>query len=622
MKKTLKLRALLVFIAILFLLPTLAACGGNDAPPAPIDTGDPDTKPQTKPAVTNITLSADDVKGYNILMPKSCETVIRNAATDLLEDMRDAGFQLKNCTYDGGDGEENIPADAPEILIGLTNRPQSTQAAVGLRKDDYRISVSDSRIIIVGGSPEATVAAIASFFESYVKDCDSIKISKEYLHVGEYNEEDLMEITVNGNPICEYTISTPYSTPVAFDHAVSLLTSTIAEKTAYLLPVKQADAAQGKAIRIEISEDLNECEYSYSLQNDVWTIKATSRTILFAVRNLISAICVTTSGMFDLTDPGLDTFLMNTEPAPMPSDLAGKLPVALCDQQNSMAVIIDLAANDPTANSAVLWQWKPSSSNGFTGTKFGSRIDEFKLRYSPILKTYVVCSTSSAGFMGLADYPTGRKIWEAEAAGYGPHSIDYLPSGNIAVALSGNGTKGKQEVRLYACDEKGVPTQKYVKDELVSAHGILWDNDWGVLWALGNTELIAYEIGGTPQEPTLTRIPGMGCKVPSSGHDLSVSAINRDKLYLSSNSVYVFNKYTNTLDANFDGSELIKSGAVKSIAVHTDGSVLRAVAANVFAAHDTNILDVFRKNESGEWEKVSYTFQNRAFYKARPFILY
>ena len=325
MKKTLKLRALLVFIAILFLLPTLAACGGNDAPPAPIDTSNPDKKPQTKPAVTNITLSADDVKGYNILMPKSCETVIRNAAIDLLEDMRDAGFQLKNCTYDGGDGEANIPADAPEILIGLTNRPQSTQAAAGLRKDDYRISVSDSRIIIVGGSPEATVAAIASFFESYVKDCDSIKISKEYLHVGEYDEDNLMEITVNGNPIYEYTISTPYSTTVAFDHAVSLLTSTIAEKTAYLLPVKQADAAQGKAIRIEISEDLNECEYSYSLQNDVWTIKATSRTILFAVRNLISAICVTTSGMFDLTDPGLDTFLMNTDPAPMPSELASSL---------------------------------------------------------------------------------------------------------------------------------------------------------------------------------------------------------------------------------------------------------------------------------------------------------
>ena len=300
---------------------------------------------------------------------------------------------------------------------------------------------------------------------------------------------------------------------------------------------------------------------------------------------------------------------------------SGALPVALCDQLNAEAVIIDLSADDPTSKEAVLWRWTPSAENGFEALGFRHRIDECKLKYSTKLQKHVVCTTSSAGFMGIAEFPSGKKIWEDYAHRYGPHSIDYLPTGNVAVALSGNGNAGKQEIRLYKCDEDGLPTTEYIRDELISAHGIVWDNEWGVLWALGATELIAYEVGGTPQEPTLTRIAGMGATVKTCGHDLSISATDPGKFYLSSNAVYVFDKYTNTLSADYDGKSTISGGDVKSIAVHTDGSILRAHAANVYAQHDTDTLDVYRKNAEGTWVKTSYKFADRAFYKARPFIL-
>ena len=623
MKKTLKLRAFIVFIAMLLLLPMLAACGGNDAPPITNDTNnDNNKKPTNKPAatVTNINLSTEDAKNYTIIMPKACDSAIRDAALDLFDDMKDAGFALKNCTYDGGADEQNVAADAPEILIGRTNRTESADGAAELRKNDYRIAVSDSRIVVIGGSTEATVAAITYFYENYILNASAITVQEEYVFTAEYDSDALIDLTVYGNPIYEYTISTPFYSSLAFDHAVTLLSDTIAEKSAYRLVVNQSETAPKKSIRIEISEELDDCEYAYEMQDDVWTIKATKRTILHAVRNVIALITLPYTSSFDFIDCTEGTFVMNSEIAPQPKDLQGKLPVALCDQKNGLAVIVDLSAPDPTASSAVLWTWKPSG-NGFTGTKFGNRIDEFKLRYSAVLETYVVCATSSSGFIGIAEYPTGMKIWEDDAAGYGPHSIDYLPSGNVAVALSGNGTTNDQEIRIYKCDKDGVPTGEYIRDKLPSAHGVVWDSEWGVLWALGDTELIAYEVGGTPQEPTLTRIAGMGATVKSCGHDLSISATDPGKLYLSSNAVYIFDKYTNTLSADYDGKSMISTGAVKSIAVHTDGSILRAFASGVYASHDTDTLDVFRQNADGTWVKTSYKFANRAFYKARPFIL-
>ena len=629
MKTNFRLRALLLILTLLFLLPTLAACGGGDTP-TPSDTQStegvtekaPSQSPATPAVTTSIRLTKQDAKNYTVIMPKSCATEIRDASLDLFDDMRKEGFELKECKYDGGENEKDIPTDACEILIGQTNRPQSAAHAVGLRRDDFTIAVENSRIIIVGGSSDAVVSGVAYFLENYVKEVSTINITKAHTVTGEYDYDNMIDLTVNGAQIYEYSFSLPFQTSLAFDYAVSLLSDTVAEWTAYTLSVKRAAAAEGKVIRIELSNDLEECEYSYSTEGDAWVIRATERTFFYAIRGVVAQIAVGASaGAFDFTDIEGGTFLMESDPAKTHSTLVGKLPVALCDQQNNAAVIIDLSAPDPTASSAVIWEWKATSALNFDPTRFKNRIDEFKLRYSPVLEKYIVCATSSAGFVGIAEYPSGKAIWQHDAPGYGPHSIDYLPTGNVAIAYSGNGAEGKQEIRLYAVDANGVPTKNYVRDDLPSAHGIVWDNDWGVLWALGDTELVAYEIGGTPQEPTLTRIPGLGCKVASCGHDLSVSAINPDKLYLSSNSVYVFNKYANTLDTNFDGSSLIKAGSVKSIAVHTDGSILRAVAANVYAAHDTNILDVFRKDESGTWEKISYTFQNRAFYKAKPFLL-
>ena len=214
----------------------------------------------------------------------------------------------------------------------------------------------------------------------------------------------------------------------------------------------------------------------------------------------------------------------------LPDTLIGKAPVALCDQLNKKAVVIDLNAPDPTSDSAVIWEWKPSSANGFAGAGFSYGIDDVKLRYSPVLQKYAVCVTSSSGFMGIAEYPSGKKVWEVNASGFGPHSIEYLPNGLVACALSGNGNEEKNEIRIYAVDKNGNPTQEYVRELFLSAHAVHWDSEFGVLWAMGSKEIIAYEISGTPESPKMVRIEGLGCNIGSGGHDFSAIP-NENGLY-------------------------------------------------------------------------------------------
>ena len=304
----------------------------------------------------------------------------------------------------------------------------------------------------------------------------------------------------------------------------------------------------------------------------------------------------------------------------MPDSLEGTMPIGLCDQKNNKAVVIDLLSEDPTSESAVLWEWTPSEDNGFTGAGLKNRIDELKLTYSPVLEKYIVLSTASSGFMGIAEYPSGDKIWEAYANGYGPHSIAYLPNGLVAVALSGNGNKSKNEIRIYAVDESGYSTAEYIKDSFESAHSVLWDNEFGVLWALGDSELIAYEISGTPQSPIMTRINGFGVSIGSGGHDLSQSLNEDGVFWFSTSAVKKFNKYSNTVINTYKGRFTITASSVKSIGVLPDGRIIRVSATDVYASHDTDTLSVFTPQEDGSYENTDYVFDGRAFYKARLFL--
>lgn len=636
-KARLNIFARVGIILFLMLALIISASSCNKKPP---DENDTDSKASeaTDPAKSEsesekddpepsgsgtLTINAENASEYTLIRDDLANDTLKSAITGLRTLFTKKGFEI-GYQSDYAKSDADIPTDTKEILVGKTNRAESIEFAKKLKKNDYVIAVKNSRIIILGGSEESTLKAIEYFENKYLYTKDnSISLEAKDSIVFSYSYQyKISELTFNGTPISEFTIVRPTVSNALSNYAADVLKNAIAEYSGVELSiVTEKKATDGKSIYIKLDTvDMADSDKYYYTDNE---IHGSLYSIVYAVRQITAGFASASGGKYNIEMNGNGGKLtMKKNSYPTEPTLAGKIPVALCDQKNAEAVIIDLAAKDPTSAEAIIWRWSPNSSaNGFSGSGFKNSIDEIKLRYSSVLEKYVVCITSSAGFMGVAEYPSGKKIWEASASGMGPHSIEYLPNGMIACALSGNTDYNKACVKIY--DSNKSSPVAVASESLYGAHGVVWDNELGVLWALSNYEIVAYDIGSDPDAPTLTLINGLGGKLPGAGgHDLSTVAESPDKLWVSSNSVYMFDKYTGKFIDAYDGKSQIAAYNVKCISSTENGTVLRTVATEVYKAHDTDTLTVFVKNESGSYTETNYVFADRAFYKARYFYPY
>ncbi len=636
-KARLNIFARVGIILFLMLALIISASSCNKKPP---DENDTDSKASeaTDPAKSEsesekddpepsgsgtLTINAENASEYTLIRDDLANDTLKSAITGLRTLFTKKGFEI-GYQSDYAKSDADIPTDTKEILVGKTNRAESIEFAKKLKKNDYVIAVKNSRIIILGGSEESTLKAIEYFENKYLYTKDnSISLEAKDSIVFSYSYQyKISELTFNGTPISEFTIVRPTVSNALSNYAADVLKNAIAEYSGVELSiVTEKKATDGKSIYIKLDTvDMADSDKYYYTDNE---IHGSLYSIVYAVRQITAGFANASDGKYNIEMNGNGGKLtMKKNSYPTEPTLAGKIPVALCDQKNAEAVIIDLAAKDPTSAEAIIWRWSPNSSaNGFSGSGFKNSIDEIKLRYSSVLEKYVVCITSSAGFMGVAEYPSGKKIWEASASGMGPHSIEYLPNGMIACALSGNTDYNKACVKIY--DSNKSSPVAVASESLYGAHGVVWDNELGVLWALSNYEIVAYDIGSDPDAPTLTLINGLGGKLPGAGgHDLSTVAESPDKLWVSSNSVYMFDKYTGKFIDAYDGKSQIAAYNVKCISSTENGTVLRTVATEVYKAHDTDTLTVFVKNESGSYTETNYVFADRAFYKARYFYPY
>ena len=146
---------------------------------------------ETEAAENEIVLSE-----YTIIRPERADKTEISAAMALREGLKKAGLELP------------IADDHPsfmrekEILVGVTNRTESTVAAEGLTRLDYKISFTKDKIIIVGGSPAATASAVEYFISNYIKSADGVVglvKKEEYVmkNVYKFEELDLKVVSLN-----------------------------------------------------------------------------------------------------------------------------------------------------------------------------------------------------------------------------------------------------------------------------------------------------------------------------------------------------------------------------------------------------------------------------------------
>jgi hypothetical protein len=147
----------------------------------------------------------------------------------------------------------------------------------------------------------------------------------------------------------------------------------------------------------------------------------------------------------------------------------------------------------------------------------------------------LVCASNSG--CGLIDRTTGKLLWRASVTN--AHSIERLPGNRAAVASSLSG----DAVVLFDLVAEGSAKPLW-KTPLHSAHGLVWDDERQVLWALGFDELRRYApTDWNTATPSLTLVESHRLPDPN-GHDLRPVPKSDDLVLTTASTVLLFDRRT------------------------------------------------------------------------------
>ena len=186
--------------------------------------------------------------------------------------------------------------------------------------------------------------------------------------------------------------------------------------------------------------------------------------------------------------------------------------------------IADVAAS---SNGTIkkLWSWRAADRVDLPEdfrTLFNSTDD-----CKPVDGGQRVLISSSGGGLAVVERPTGQVAWYGHVGN--AHSIELLPGDRVVVAGSTNPEGNK----LAVFDLKQ-PNKIIFQAGLHSGHGVVWDDERQLLWALGYDELRAYSLKDwTTNQPKLA-LEGTHSLPSESGHDLLMTP-EGDVLLLTTN---------------------------------------------------------------------------------------
>ena len=279
--------------------------------------------------------------------------------------------------------------------------------------------------------------------------------------------------------------------------------------------------------------------------------------------------------------------------------------ILITDQKNRAIKLYDIDKEDWSKPD---WTWTCDEPT-FTA------VDGVKYRYANNVKSDVLAFCSSGGYVAVITYPRGEILFYIKNAGGNPHSVEILPDGALVLAASTGGY-----VRIYDTSEVGDVSEKYTEVSVPGAHGVLWDPEMEILWALGDYNLHAFAVDENHNMVELKEETINFMIHSQGGHDLQPVYGQPDLFWVTTNSqVLQINKKTKEVLTRYPGwINMTAMGTVKGIGNFVDGTVVLAQAANVEQEWNTNIVHIGTLNP----ETQSYDFElrkipNVAYYKLR-----
>lgn len=244
-----KLLALLLMLSML--LPIIAMTGC-----APTDPGDGPDNPGGDPGDTpNDTLEIikDGVANYTLVYDNTMDTKVIQAV-----EKWKSTLALLDIAFTSVAGYNVNKIQDCEILIGstFTGRDGYTLDPVPYGIEGYAIKVQDSKIMINGGSPDATIAALKLFFEEYIgcvatattASLSNVSIAKTLL-VEHRQQYDVTDVSVAGVSLNGAYIRA--NADGSENTAAQLLQAKIYSLSGIWLNIKKPQDASGNKIVVE-----------------------------------------------------------------------------------------------------------------------------------------------------------------------------------------------------------------------------------------------------------------------------------------------------------------------------------------------------------------------------------
>lgn len=237
---------------------------------------------------------------------------------------------------------------------------------------------------------------------------------------------------------------------------------------------------------------------------------------------------------------------------------------------DNQVIIFDVEKSQDTVPH-VVWRWKASEAFDLP-TEYRSNFFRTMDECKPVDQGKKILITSSSGGVAFIDRATKKVLFYAYVGN--AHSAEFLPNNKIVVAGSTHAQGNRLE--LFDLNRSEEPL---FKDSLYSGHGVVWDEERQLLYALGYDELRAYSLQDWNSDyPKLKqenawKIPG------ESGHDLMYLSNDNDKLLLTEHeSVWLFDKQTSAFHA-FEPLQGKKD--VKAVSLHPTTNRLAYLQAEI-----------------------------------------